>query len=211
MKNLLLALPLAALSLGFSSCCSMFGVSMPMYSTEKVRACCSNDSNARVEKLYVSYGKGVQPKAASHSKIVKVPVSVGNAMGTRFSLGQHRLEEYRKTTTPVEVQETTTTTVAPSAPVYESRTVVTQQQTQVYDAKGGMSVAPVQQEVVQTKAVRYKTVKRIHYSGPCVRPYCPDKVCCGTTGPRTRQMASVQGSTGSPNLGLIPTMKPLAP
>jgi len=207
MKNLLLALPLAALSLGFSSCCSMFGVSMPMYSTEKVRACCSNDSKPRVEKLYVSYGKGVQPKAAP--KVVKVPVSNGG-MGTRFSLGQSRWQQPRETT-PVEVQETTTTTVAPSAPVYESRTVVTEQQTQVYDAKGGMSVAPVQQEVVQTKAVRYKTVKRIHYSGPCVRPYCPDKVCCGTTGPRTRQMASVQGSTGSPNLGLIPTMKPLAP
>ena len=211
MKNLLLALPLAALSLGFSSCCSMFGVSMPMYSTEKVRACCANTSNAHVEKLYVSYGsKGVQPKTASSAKVEKVPVSYGG-MGSRFSLGQHRLEDYRSTTvTPVQ-ETTTTTTVAPSAPAYESRTVVTQQQTQVYDAKGGMSVAPVQQEVVQTKAVRYKTVTRIHYNGPCVRPYCPDKVCCGTTGPRTRQMASLQGSTGSPNLGLIPTMKPLAP
>ncbi|HEY8962505.1 MAG TPA: hypothetical protein VIM57_09890 [Luteolibacter sp.] len=210
MKNLLLALPLAALSLGFSSCCSMFGVSMPMYSTEKVPACCAKTSNARVEKLYVSYGKGAKP-AASNSKMVKVPVSISNGMGTRFSLGQHRLEEYRSTNVaPASVQETTT--VASTTPVYESRTVVTQQQTQVYDAKGGMSVAPVQQqEVVQTKAVRYKTVTRIHYSGPCVRPYCPDKVCCGTTGPRTRQMASLQGSTGSPNLGLIPTMKPLAP
>jgi hypothetical protein len=206
MKNLLLALPLAALSLGFSSCCSMFGVSMPMYSTEKVRACCSTDSNARVEKLYVSYGKGAKP-AASQAKKVKVPVSVSNGMGTRFSMGQHRYEEYRKTAAPVAVEE------APVAPVYESsRTVVTQQQTQVYDAKSGMvAPAPVQQEVVQTKTVRYKTVKRVHYNGPCVRPYCPDKVCCGTTGPRTRQMASVQGSTGSPNLGLIPTMKPLAP
>ena len=209
MKNLLLALPLAALSLGFSSCCEMFGVSMPMYSKEKVRACCANDSNAHVEKLYVSYGKGAKP-AASDSKVVKVPVSVSNGMGSRFSLGQHRLEEYR-TTNVTPVQEPTT--VAPSAPVYESRTVVTQQQqTQVYDSKGGMSVAPVQQqEVVQTKAVHYKTVTRIHYNGPCVRPFCPDKVCCGTTGPRTRQMASLQGSTGSPNLGLIPTMKPLAP
>ena len=209
MKNLLLALPLAALSLGFSSCCSMFGVSMPMYSTEKVRACCANTSNAHVEKLYVSYGgKGAQSKAASSAKVEKVPVSYGG-MGTRFSMGQHRLEDYRTTVATPPVQETTT--VAPSAPVYESRTVVTQQQTQVYDAKGGMSVAPVQQEVVQTKAVRYKTVTRIHYNGPCVHAFCPDKVCCGTTGPRTRQMASLQGSTGSPNLGLIPTMKPLAP
>jgi hypothetical protein len=203
MKNLLLALPLAALSLGFSSCCSMFGVSMPMYSKEKVRTCCPTASAPRVEKLYVSYGKGAKP-TASQAKKVKVPVSVSNGMGTRFSMGQHRYEEYRKTA-PVAVEE------APVAPVYESsRTVVTQQQTQVYDAKSGM-VAPVQQEVVQTKAVRYKTVKRVHYNGPCVRPFCPDKVCCGTTGPRTRQMASVQGSNGSPNLGLIPTMKPLAP
>jgi len=209
MKNLLLALPLAALSLGFSSCCSMFGVSMPMYSTEKVRACCANESKPRVEKLYVSYGKGAKP-AASKAKVEKIAVSYGG-MGSRFSLGQSRWQHPRETAAPVQVQETTTTTVAPSAPVYESRAVVTEQQTQVYDAKGGMSVAPVQQEVVQTKAVRYKTVKRIHYSGPCVRPYCPDKVCCGTTGPRTRQMASVQGSNGSPNLGLIPTMKPLAP
>jgi hypothetical protein len=206
MKNLLLALPLAALSLGFSSCCSMFGVSMPLYSKEKVRACCANEFKPRVEKLYVSYGKGAKP-AASKAKVEKVAVSYGG-MGSRFSLGQSRWQKPRETSAPV---QDAPAPVTYSEPAYESRTVVTQQQTQVYDSKSGMVAAPAQQEVVQTKAVRYKTVKRVHYNGPCVRPYCPDKVCCGTTGPRTRQMASVQGSNGSPNLGLIPTMKPLAP
>ena len=66
-------------------------------------------------------------------------------------------------------------------------------------------------QTVTTKIPRYKTVKHVVYCGSCTRYYCPDKGCCGTTGPGTRKMASTQSGGGSPNLGLIPTMKPLAP
>ena len=74
-------------------------------------------------------------------------------------------------------------------------------------AKGGMV------ETVEKKVPRYKTVtkKRWVSGGPCVRFYCPKNDSCGTTSNSTRLLASAQGSTGSPHIGLIPTMKPLAP
>lgn len=71
--------------------------------------------------------------------------------------------------------------------------------------KGGMV------QTIEEKVPRYKTVtKKVRIPcGPCVQHYCPKKDCCGTTSESTMRMASVQGSSGSPNLGLIPTMKPL--
>lgn len=77
---------------------------------------------------------------------------------------------------------------------------------QVGDAKSGM-------QTVEKKVQRYKTVtKKIRIPcGSCTRYYCPKKDCCGTTSESTRKMASAQGSVGSPNIGLIPTMKPIAP
>ena len=73
--------------------------------------------------------------------------------------------------------------------------------------KGGMV------ETVEKKVPRYKTVtkKRWVSGGSCVRFYCPKKDACGTTSSSTRLLATAQGSTGSPHIGLIPTMKPLAP
>ncbi len=71
--------------------------------------------------------------------------------------------------------------------------------------KGGMV------QTVEERVPRYKTVTRqvrIPCS-QCARYYCPKKDCCGTTSESTMRMASVQGSVGSPNLGLIPTMKVL--
>ena len=65
---------------------------------------------------------------------------------------------------------------------------------------------------VQTKVPVYKTVKKkVHCPGCCVRPWTPDYDCCGSTGERTMRMATVQSASGSPHMGLIPTMKPLAP
>lgn len=69
--------------------------------------------------------------------------------------------------------------------------------------KGGMT------ETVERKVPRYKTVKERVPCTNCWRFYCPDRDCCGTTGKKTRRMASAQGHSGSPNIGLIPTMKPL--
>ncbi len=125
MKNLFLIASLLVVSLGFSSCCSMFsGLAPARFRTEKVRSC--------------SYDTVTQ----------EVPVG---------------------------------------------------------GPKSGLT------QTVTTKVPRYKTVKRIVFCGSCTRYYCPDKDCCGTTGPNTRKMATAQGGVGSPHIGLIPTMKPLAP
>ena len=73
--------------------------------------------------------------------------------------------------------------------------------------KGGMV------QTIEKKVPRYKTVtKKVPVRGSaCARFYCSKKDRCGTTSEETRNMASAQGSVGSPNIGLIPTMKPLAP
>jgi len=68
-------------------------------------------------------------------------------------------------------------------------------------------------QTVEKKVPRYKTVtKKVKVKcNSCTRFYCPKKDCCGTTSESTMKMATVQGGTGSPHMGLIPTMKPLAP
>lgn len=73
--------------------------------------------------------------------------------------------------------------------------------------KGGLT------EVVEEKVPRYKTVtKKVRVPCPdCVRFYCPKKDCCGTTSQKYLTMVTAQGPTGAPNIGLTPTMKPLAP
>ncbi len=130
MKNLALLATLIAVSLGFSSCCSMFGTSTRTagYRTEtrKLRTC-------------------------GYDIVTKQVATPG------------------------------------------------------YGGKGGMV------ETIQEKVPRYKTVTRKVRvpCGPCTRYFCPTKDCCGTTSEYTMRLASTQGSSGSPNLGLIPTMKPL--
>lgn len=73
--------------------------------------------------------------------------------------------------------------------------------------KGGMV------QIVEKKVPRYRTVtKQVKIPcQKCTRYYCPKKDCCGTTSESTIKMATAQGPTGSPNIGLIPTMKKLAP
>ena len=130
MKNLVLLASLIAVSLGFSSCCSMFGVA-------------SQGAGYRTETRQVKtcYYDTV-------SKEVMVPGDSG---------------------------------------------------------KGGMV------QTVEERVPRYKTVTRKVRipCGQCTRYYCAKKDCCGTTSEYTMRMASVQGSVGSPNLGLIPTMRVL--
>ncbi|MES2474484.1 MAG: hypothetical protein V4689_16995 [Verrucomicrobiota bacterium] len=130
MKNLLLLVSLVAVSLGFSSCCSMFGnpTQSAGYRTEtrQVKTC--------------------------HYDIVTEEVYTPGEGG-----------------------------------------------------KGGMV------QTIEKKVPRYKTVtKKVRIPcGTCTRYYCPKKDCCGSTSESTMRMASAQGSVGSPNIGLIPTMKPL--
>lgn len=130
MKNLFFLVSLLAVSLGFSSCCPMFGL-------------VNQGAGYRTETRQVK---------TCHYDIVTETVNVG-------------------------------------------------------DGKNGMV------ETVEKKVPRYKTVtKKVRIPcGTCTRYYCPKKDCCGTTSESTMKMASVQGSVGSPNLGLLPTMKPLAP
>lgn len=131
MKNLVLLATLIAVSLGFSSCCSMFGVT-------------AQSSGYRTETRQVK---------TCHYDIVTEEVLVQDG------------------------------------------------------SKGGMV------QTVEKRVPRYKTVtKKVRIPcGSCVRFYCPKDDCCGTTSESTRLMASAQGSVGSPNIGLIPTMKPIAP
>lgn len=130
MKNLFLLLSLAAVTLGFSSCCSMFG-------------------------------------------------NLTQSAGYRTETRQVKTCGYDIVTEQVHVAG--------------------------MDGKGGMM------ETVEKKVPRYKTVtKKVRIPcGQCTRYYCPKKDCCGTTSEFTMKMASVQGSVGSPNLGLIPTMRVL--
>lgn len=132
MKNLVLLATLVAVSLGFSSCCSMFGG-------------LANGSGYRTETRQV--------KTCRYDIVTKEVVTPGSSKS----------------------------------------------------GKGGMV------ETVEEKVPRYKTVtKKVRIPcGSCTRFYCPKKDCCGTTSESTMRMVSVQGSSGSPNLGLIPTMKPL--
>ena len=130
MKNLVLLTSLIAVSLGFSSCCSMFG-----YTNQ-----------------FAGYRTETRQVKTCYYDTVTKEVSMGNG-------------------------------------------------------KDGMT------QTIEERVPRYKTVtKRVGIKRtPCVRHYCPKKDACGTTSEQTREMASAQGSVGSPNIGLIPTMKPIAP
>lgn len=134
MKKLAMLLSLAAVSLGLSSCCSMFGLGSQSagYTTETK-----------------------QVKTCGYDIVTKEVYTPGSAKS----------------------------------------------------GKGGMT------QTIEEKVPRYKAVtkkKRVS-CGSCVRFFCPKKDCCGTTSDSTMKMATVQSATGSPHMGLIPTMKPLAP
>ena len=131
MKKLLSLLTLVALSMGFSSCCSMFGLG-------------SNSAGYRTETRQVK---------TCHYDIVTEEVYTANPSG-----------------------------------------------------KGGMT------ETIEKKVPRYKTVtKKVRVScGSCVRFYCSKKDCCGTTSESYRKRVTAQGPVGSPNIGLVPTMRKLA-
>lgn len=134
MKNLALLLSLAAVSLGFSSCCSMFGTS-------------AQNGYYRTETRQV--------KTCGYDIVTEEVVTPGDAKS----------------------------------------------------GKGGMV------QTVEKKVPRYKTVEKkvwVHGSS-CVRFFCPKKDACGTTSQSTINLASAQGPVGSPHIGLIPTMKPIAP
>jgi hypothetical protein len=77
----------------------------------------------------------------------------------------------------------------------------------VIDAKSGLV------EVTERKVPRYvmKTREAYKLCPKCTRYYCLKDGCCGSSTEQARKMATAQGASGSPHLGLIPTMKPIVP
>ena len=66
----------------------------------------------------------------------------------------------------------------------------------------------VTEEVRTDDGSKYGLVETVEKKVP--RYYCPKKDCCGTTSESVMKMATSQGPTGSPYIGLIPTMRKLA-
>lgn len=134
MKKLALFLSVAAISLGFSSCCSMFGVTSPF-------------SGSRTETKQV--------KACGYDTVIEEVHVPG-------------------------------------------------------DAKSGMG-ATVQ--TIEKKVPRYRTNTKKTWSlcGSSIRFFCPKKDCGGTTSDSALKMTTTQSATGSPHIGLVPSMKTLAP
>lgn len=56
-----------------------------------------------------------------------------------------------------------------------------------------------------------KTVKVRHHCKKCGSFYCPKPDCCGIVPNSVLSRATGQSGTGEPPIGLIPTMKTLAP
>ncbi|MBK1789613.1 hypothetical protein [Persicirhabdus sediminis] len=71
--------------------------------------------------------------------------------------------------------------------------------------KGGMPY----EESYKRPVTKTKTVKDGCFT--CGSSYCPASKCCGIVSDEVLARATTQGGTGEPQLGLIPTMKPLAP
>jgi hypothetical protein len=86
--------------------------------------------------------------------------------------------------------------------------IVTEQVVTPGDAKSGKGGMV---ETIEKKVPRYKTVtKKVRIPcNRCTRFYCPKKDCCGSTSESTLRIVSAQGSVGSPNIGLMPTMRVL--
>ena len=77
----------------------------------------------------------------------------------------------------------------------------------VIDAKAGLV------EVTEKQVPRYtEKTRKVYVKCPkCVRFYCLDDGCCGSSTEAARKMATAQPASGSPFMGLIPTMKDVAP
>jgi len=56
-----------------------------------------------------------------------------------------------------------------------------------------------------------ETVKITHHCVKCGSNFCPKPDCCGIVNKEVLSRATGQSGTGEPPIGLIPTMKTLAP
>lgn len=71
----------------------------------------------------------------------------------------------------------------------------------------------IEEKPKKVKKARVAKAKKPKKQGctSCLSVYCPKPGCCGTVGKGVFARATMQGGTGEPQLGLIPTMKTLAP
>ena len=62
-----------------------------------------------------------------------------------------------------------------------------------------------------TKIVKTPITKTVRVDEECVctDEYCPKPDCCGRLSDEVVKRATIQGATGEPHIGLIPTMRPL--
>ena len=56
-----------------------------------------------------------------------------------------------------------------------------------------------------------QTIPVVHECTTCGSSYCPKPQCCGIVNESVLSRATGQSGTGEPSIGLIPTMKTLAP
>ena len=82
-------------------------------------------------------------------------------------------------------------------------TTYEEQQVTVYSGKTS--------QVVTQRVPVTKTKKVRHFCWKCGSSFCPKPQCCGIVSPKVLARATSQGGSGEPGIGLIPTMKDLAP
>ena len=71
-------------------------------------------------------------------------------------------------------------------------------------SKGGITT-----ETITVRRPVVKTVREEVTCGDCGSKFCPDPDCCGIVPKSVLSRATVQGGTGEPHVGNIPTMKVL--
>jgi hypothetical protein len=91
----------------------------------------------------------------------------------------------------------------------------------IYSDASGNSVSPSDSmsakakysEPVVAEAPPMMVAKKYKKQGctKCTSRYCPKPDCCDTVSKNVISRATMQGGSGEPHIGLIPTMKVLAP
>ena len=66
-------------------------------------------------------------------------------------------------------------------------------------------------ETVKVRRPVVKTVRKAVTCTSCGSWYCSDAACCGIVSSQVLRRATAKGGSGEPHIGLIPTMKELAP
>ena len=85
----------------------------------------------------------------------------------------------------------------------KGKEVITYKEEVVTVTPGGKGAMPY------TKIVKTPVVTYVDDPCVCTDKYTPKPDCCGRLSDEVVKRATIQGGTGEPHLGLIPTMRPL--